>query len=412
MAKLTRKIGLSLAADICWPICYEAIMDRLKLNVDTGRDQIDFQVERVTIEPFPIKPMPKYDLVIDRLTHWYHVSREWIKKAIIMDDIYVFNNPWSIQSMEKHTSYSAMTQLGFPVPETWMIPPKEYEPSPDLEPTLTRYARMFNLPDIGKALGYPLYMKPYSGGGWVGVTRIENDDDFQKAYDESGKRVMNAQASVEPYDKFVRCVGLGPQVRFVTYDPSAPLHNRYTMEDDLSEADREILRDMTLVINAFFGWDFNSCESLERDGIWHPIDFANPCPDSQVTSLHYHFPWLISANIRWSVYCAATKKKMRPNLDWKPFFAVHKKYDTFHERLAGYVEIAHKRFETEKFEAFCEKHLSHLDEVTHEFFGSEDARKAVKAKVEAMYPEHEVDEFTDLFWERIQKWRSEEGAAR
>jgi len=29
------------------------------------------------------------------LTHWYHTSREWIKKAVIMDGLYVFNNPWS-----------------------------------------------------------------------------------------------------------------------------------------------------------------------------------------------------------------------------------------------------------------------------------------------------------------------------
>ena len=45
-----------------------------------------------------------------------------------MDGLYVFNNPWAIQSMEKHTTYCAMMPLGLPIPETWMVPPKEYEP--------------------------------------------------------------------------------------------------------------------------------------------------------------------------------------------------------------------------------------------------------------------------------------------
>ncbi len=71
--------------------------------------------------------------MLDRLTHWYHTSREWIKKAILMDGLYVFNNPWSVQSMEKHTTYCAMMHLGMPIPETWMVPPKSYEPLPDLQ---------------------------------------------------------------------------------------------------------------------------------------------------------------------------------------------------------------------------------------------------------------------------------------
>ena len=89
------------------------------------------------------------DLLLDRVTHWYHASREWIKKAVILDGVYVFNNPWSLQSMEKHTAYCAMIRLGVPVPETWLVPPKEYEPKPDLKPTLERYARMFDLDEVG-----------------------------------------------------------------------------------------------------------------------------------------------------------------------------------------------------------------------------------------------------------------------
>ena len=33
MANVTRKIGLSLGADICWPLCYEHILRELKLAI-------------------------------------------------------------------------------------------------------------------------------------------------------------------------------------------------------------------------------------------------------------------------------------------------------------------------------------------------------------------------------------------
>ena len=126
MANRTRRIGLSLGADICWPICYEALLRKLDLAIPSGKDTLKFDVERIYIEPFDLRQPCSYDLVIDRLTHWYHTSREWIKKAIVTDDLYVFNNPWTLQSMEKQTTYCAMMRLGFPVPDTWLIPPKAY----------------------------------------------------------------------------------------------------------------------------------------------------------------------------------------------------------------------------------------------------------------------------------------------
>ena len=243
------------------------------------------------------------------------------------------------------------------------------------------------------------------------MTKIDDAAGFHRAYDESGTDLMNLQKAVIPYDWFVRCIGLGPQTRKVNYDPSAPLHDRYTMDTDFLPAeDAQMLEDMTLTINAFFGWDFNSCEALAKGGVWYPIDFANACPDSQVTSLHYHFPWLIKANLRWSIFCAATGRKMRKNLDWEPFYAIADKDISPEERLSEYAKIAHQRFETEKFRDFCRKHLGHLDALAYDFFGSETMRDAVRKKVTALFPPHEIDEFTELFWQRVQKWREQEGA--
>ncbi|MFO0605507.1 MAG: hypothetical protein U0324_20160 [Polyangiales bacterium] len=411
MADITRNIGLSLGADICWPACYEHIMRRLDLKLPLGGDTVRFHVERVSIEPFDLRQPCRYDVVIDRLTHWYHTSREWIKKAIVMNDLYVFNNPWSVQANEKHTSYCAMMHLGMPIPETWMVPPKSYEANPDLKPTLQRYAKLFDLAKIGEKLGWPLFMKPYDGGGWRAVTRVTDAKAAWKAYEESGKAVMHLQASVNDFDRFVRCIGFGPQAHCVLYDPSAPLHDRYTREKDfIPKADWDHLVKVTKTINAFFGWEFNSCEALRQGGTWYPIDFANPCPDSQVTSLHYHFPWLVKAYVRWSVFCAATKRPMRRTLDWAPFYEVAASERSYAEKLDAYAAIADERFETARFEEFCATHLKHLDEVAWEFFATPEAREAVRLKVAALFPAHEVGQFTEIFWQRIQQWRADQAA--
>src|SRR5262249_12932720 len=122
MADVTRRIGLSLGADICWPICYEEIVKRLDLKIPHGGDTVGIEGDGVGMGAFGLRQPCKYDVVLDRLRHWYHRSREWIKKSILMDGLYVLNNPWSVQSNEKHTSYCAMIELGMPIPETWMVP--------------------------------------------------------------------------------------------------------------------------------------------------------------------------------------------------------------------------------------------------------------------------------------------------
>lgn len=414
MADVTRHIGLSLGADICWPLCFEQIMKDLKLAIPVDGDTVRFDVERVMIEPFDLRQGCKYDLVVDRLTHWYHTSREWIKKAILMDDLYVFNNPWSVQANEKHTTYCAMMRLGMRIPDTWMIPPKSYDENPDLKLTLSRHAKLFDVTLLGPRLGWPMFMKPYDGGGWRGVTKVDDPAAMKKAYEESGKSVMHVQAAVNNFDRFVRCIGFGPQTHCVLYDPSAPLHDRYTMAQNfMSREEEDHLRKVTLTINGFFDWEFNSCEALRKDGLWYPIDFANPCPDSQVTSLHWHFPWMVKAYVRWVVFCAATKRKMRRNQDWAPFIAIaDNKELSFDEKLDRYVDIVDQRMQTDRFDEFCAKHLAHVDDVAWTFFGTPAAKDAIRQKVTALFPSHEVERFTELFWSRIQEWRMHDEAQR
>ena len=329
-----------------------------------------------------------------------------------MDGLYVFNNPWAIQSMEKHTSYCAMMRLGMPIPETWIVPPKDYEFKPDLAITLSRYARLFDLDEVGAAVGYPLFAKPFDGGGWAGVSRVDDGAALHRAYDESGTYLLHLQRAVEPHDLFVRCIGFGPQTRLVRYDPSAPLHDRYTMDDGgVPDDQRQTLIDTTLTINSFFGWEFNSCEALRQGDTWHPIDFANACPDSQVTSLHYHFPWLVAANLRWSIFCAATKRPMPVNLDWAPYFEIA---DTDAPVRREARRPTRRSPGSASRPPSSSRSARPTSPTSTRSCGSSSpprsAYDAVRQKVATLFPAHEIDQFTDLFWGRIQQWRARLGS--
>ena len=413
MNAATRVIGLSLGADLCWPQFYEDIVERLDPRATVGGERLRFEVERLSIEPFDLSQHVRYDVVLDRLTPWFPTSREWIKKAVVLDDLYVLNNPFTLQAMQKHTSYAAMMRLGVPVPRTYMLPPKAYSRTDpleaDLDVTLERYAQMFDLEELGDELGYPLFLKPYDGGAWVGVSRVGNAGELKAAYDASGTRIMHLQEAIEPYDVFVRCLAVGPQVNVIKYDPDAPIHDRYKVEFNVVDGEAwQQLADLTLTINSFFGWDFNSCEALRRDGIFHPIDFANANPDSQVTSLHFHIPWLVKALIRWSLFCAATRRRMQHDLGWQQYFATAEQHESYPERLAALGALARERFDVPAFEQFCDAYLADLEEVTLDYFAPDRARQIIRHKVESMFPALEVERFTDHFWGLIEFWRETE----
>ena len=366
----------------------------------------------MTIEPFNLRQPSRYDVVIDRLTHWYHTSREWIKKAILLNDLYVFNNPWSLQSNEKQTTYCAMMRLGLPVPDTWLIPPKAYKHSADLQPTLERYARYFDLGEIGRQCGFPVFMKPFDGGAWVGVSKIDNEQELWRAYEHSGTLIMNLQAGVVPYDYFVRCVGLGPQTRCINYDPGAPLHNRYLLDTDFLSAggqigagghdahDQQLLRlGLQLVRGAAQGRYLASdrlrqCLSGFAGHLAAlPFPLADQGQCAVVTFLRRHE----AAHAPQSRLGSPTSRSPARTCPTASGCAPTPGSRTSASRPSGSRSSA-------------TQHLGHLDEVAYELFGSQLARDAVHQKVAALFPPREIEEFTELFWSRIQAWRDKEGA--
>lgn len=395
-----RKIGLLLGDEDCWPSSFEALTRRLRAkNIKWRGETYDIVTERVRMHPFSLRAETSYDLVIDRLAWWYFNPREWLKKAAMMDDVYLLNNPFTFQSMEKHTAFCAMMRLGLNIPETWLIPAKKGPEDPyfakKYKITTTRYNDLFDLPAIADKIGYPLFMKPFDGGGWRGVTRIKNREDLMRDYDSSGQSMMHLQRAVEPYDVFVRSLAIGPQVMVMRYDASKPMHARYVIDHGFLTADQGAeARAINKVINAFFRWEFNSCESILRDGVLHPIDFANACPDIALTSLHFYFPWAIKSLWRWSVFCAVTNRRMRINGDFDNYFAVAAKPGmSYDEKLAEYHKLADKYFSTEEFGNFCAEAIPDVDDAMYDLVTSQEFQHIITNAVIALFPPHEQDKF-------------------
>ena len=256
----THHIGLLLGAERDWSAAFEALLARADLDIEFAGETHRFASERITIEPFDLRMRPRYDVVIDRLAHWYFHPREWLKKVALMDGVYLLNNPFTFQSMEKHSAYCAMMRLGLKVPETWLIPYKQPLDDERWAYTAASYNRPFDLEKIAADIGYPLFMKPFDGGAWVGVSRIDGPDELRRHYDESGQRLMHLQRAVEPFDVFARSLSIGPETLVMQFDASRPMYDRYQVAHGF--LDPEIGDEVVTIgrtVNAFFGWEFNSC---------------------------------------------------------------------------------------------------------------------------------------------------------
>ncbi len=404
-------IGLLLGAEEDWPRAFEELVRRVGQVTTPDGSVHDLRTERLTIEPFNLRDKPHTDLVIDRLAHWYYHPREWLKKAALMDDVYLLNSPFTFQSMEKHSAYCALMRMGMHVPETVLVPYKNPVDNVRWAYTSAKYNQPFDLGEIAERLGYPLFMKPFDGGGWRGVSMIRDRDDLRRSYDESGEMLMHLQQAVKDFDVFARALTIGPETMVMKFRPDEPMHDRYEVAYDFltPKVGREAST-IAQTVNAFFRWEFNSCEMLVKDDVVYPIDYANACPDVAVTSLHYYFPWAMKTLLKWSIFCTVTGRRVHTQVDTGPWFDVADRDMDETAKLTAYQQLCDEYFETDRYREFVDTCLPHVDEMVLDWVLSDDFDDLVVQTVRATYPAHEHDRFLGHFRGLTGLWAKDEAA--
>ena len=411
MTDTTHLIGLLLGTEDDWPRAFEEILRRLGPVAGTGGTRHVFDCERITIEPFGLRDRPRYNLVIDRLAYWYYVPREWLKKVALMDDVYLLNSPFTFQSMEKHAAYCAMMRLGLKVPDTVLVPYKNPVDNARYAYTAARYNQPFDLDAIAQRIGYPLFMKPYDGGAWRGVSRVGNPAELHAAYDASGEMLMHLQKAIDDYDVFARSLSIGAETMVMRFRPDQPMHLRYAVNHSfLSPAAGDEVVTIGRLVNAFFRWELNSCETLVAGREVYPIDYANACPDLALTSLHYYFPWAMKALVKWCVYALVTGRRPRLDLDTGRFFEIADAGGSYPQKLAAYRELADGYFESERYHDFCASNLPQVDEVVLDWVSGPGFDRLLIETVRATYPAHEHDRFIAHLRGLLGLWVRDESA--
>ncbi|MEO8851443.1 MAG: hypothetical protein ABI360_06910 [Allobranchiibius sp.] len=405
-----RLIGLLLGAEEDWPRAFEDLIGTLG-HIRHDGDTYDIRVERLTIEPFNLRSKPRTDLVIDRLAHWYYHPREWLKKIALMDDVYLLNSPFTFQSMEKHSAYCALMRMGMHVPETVLVPYKNPLDNVRWAYTSKKYNNSFDLAAVARDVGYPMFMKPFDGGAWRGVSMIRNEEELHRSYNESGEMLMHLQASVDNFEVFARALTIGPETMVMNFRPDLPMHERYAVSHDfLTPAMGAETATIARTVNAFFRWEFNSCEMLIKDGVAYPIDYANACPDVAITSLHYYFPWAMKSLLKWSVYCAVTGRKAKTQVDTGPWFEIADADTSYEEKLAGYQRLSDEYFDVEHYREFVATSMPHVDQMVLEWVTSPAFDQILIDTVRATYPEHEHERFFAHFRGLTGMWARDEAA--
>jgi glutathione synthase/RimK-type ligase-like ATP-grasp enzyme len=303
-----KKIGILFGQERSFP---EAFVKRVN---ELGGD--DFKAEFVNINKiFQAEPLD-YAVIIDRISQDVPFYRAALKNAAITGTA-VINNPFWWSADEKFFNNALAVKLGIPVPKTALIP-SHARPDDTTENSFSNLAFPFDWDNIFEYTGFPAYMKPFDGGGWKEVYKLNNKEEFFDKHSQTHQYVMMLQEEIE-FDEYFRCYCIGGKyVRIMQYEPRNPMHLRYAVDHKpSSEQLLKTIHDYVIKLNQYLGYDFNTVEFAVRDGIPYAIDFCNPAPDADAASVGKdNFEWVVETSARYAIERAKTQAQGQDNLTW------------------------------------------------------------------------------------------------
>jgi hypothetical protein len=219
----------------------------------------------------------EYRVIVDRISHEVEYYRGALKHAVLQGT-YVINNPFWWTADDKYFNYSVMHKLGVAIPRTVLLPQKGYPADVDLTPESLRNLRYpIDWDGLLDYVGRPAILKPYSGGGWRHVYKVNDRDELLAAYELTSPYPMTLQQFIN-FDQYVRCFTFGKtDITPVAYDPR---ERRYLIEHEYltAELGARVVRDAQ-TINRALGYEMNTIEFAIENGVPYAIDFLNPAPD-------------------------------------------------------------------------------------------------------------------------------------
>jgi hypothetical protein len=306
-----KKIGILFGQETTFP---PAFVERVNSKNEKGITAEFVKIDKV------IQGEPSgYDVIIDRISQDVPFYRAFLKNAAL-NGTAVINNPFWWSADEKFFNNALMTKLDVAVPRTVLLPSNQH-PDDTNANSFRNLDYPLNWDAMFSYVGFPAYFKPFAGGGWKNVYRLESADDFFKAYNETGQLVMILQEEIK-FTEYFRCYCLDRKdVHIMRYDPKQPHHLRYVRNPKPIEKPLlEKLLNAVLTINNALGYDFNTVELAIRDGVPYAIDFCNPAPDADKVSVgEENFEWIVETAANMAIHRAKEHKAEQNNLTWGNF---------------------------------------------------------------------------------------------
>ncbi|HEX8069447.1 MAG TPA: hypothetical protein VF546_05820 [Pyrinomonadaceae bacterium] len=304
-----KRVGILVGREKTFPL---ALIERIN---ERGAGQVE--AEFLKIGGVRLDEERRYDIIVDRISHEVPFYRAFLKRAAL-EGTYVINNPFWWSADDKFFNYALATKLGVAIPKTVLLPQKDY-----MEGITSDSLRNLEFPldwqGIADYVGFPAIIKPFDGGGWKNVSRVNSLDELWRVYDTTGTLCMTLQEFIA-FDQFVRCYCIGQdEVMIMPYDPRKPYLSgeQYINDPDYlsGELATRIRNDVRTLCRAL-GYDINTVEFAIKDGIPYAIDFMNPAPDAELASVgEFYHNWVTNAVVEL-VFKRLAEPQTAPRYRW------------------------------------------------------------------------------------------------